>query len=114
MRATRREFLSAVAGVAAACQWAGRMPGEVRAPKPTADDPLGVRPDVPVVHEIAYLDGAYITPSPQLRRCSARRRATLSASVACWAKPFRCGRSSLAWSAPPKPRWDFSWGCKTN
>jgi selenocysteine lyase/cysteine desulfurase len=40
------------------------MPGEVRAPKPT-DDPLGVRPDFPVVHELTYLDGAYTTPSPQ-------------------------------------------------
>ena len=32
---------------------------------PTADDPLGVRPDFPVTGELTYLDGAYITPSPR-------------------------------------------------
>ena len=31
---------------------------------PSNDDPLGVRPDFPVVEQSVYLDSAYITPSP--------------------------------------------------
>jgi selenocysteine lyase/cysteine desulfurase len=77
MKSTRREFLGAVAGVAAAGHLdglgggisgglgTGVTPGEPRALTPTADDPLGVRPDFPVTGEMTYLDGAYITPSPR-------------------------------------------------
>ncbi len=40
-------------------------PERPRAALSPLDDPLGVRPDFPVVEGQIYLDGAYITPSPQ-------------------------------------------------
>ena len=45
--------------------WSGSVPGGAGQLAPSADDPLGVRSDFPVVEELTYLDGAYITPSPR-------------------------------------------------
>jgi selenocysteine lyase/cysteine desulfurase len=66
MRKTRREFLGTVS-VAAAAAALPRPPGftGAGARADTPRDPLGVRADFPVVNEIAYLDSAYITPSPR-------------------------------------------------
>jgi selenocysteine lyase/cysteine desulfurase len=59
MTHTRREFLGTVSA-AAALSSLSCSPKIV-----SADDPLGVRPDFPVVNEGVYLDGPYITPSPR-------------------------------------------------
>ena len=87
MTSTRREFLGAVSTAVAAGAIPRSMKGQQtpsgstpdsavgreavaederpRAALSPLDDPLGVRPDFPVVEGQIYLDGAYITPSPQ-------------------------------------------------
>ena len=55
---TRREFIGSVSAAAVVTQ----LKPESRVL--TGDDPLGVRDDFPVVEEVAYLDSAYIAPSP--------------------------------------------------
>ena len=59
MDLTRRQFLGSVSAAAAATRL---DPGPIGVRE---DDPLGVRPDFPVVNTAAYLDSAYITPSPR-------------------------------------------------
>ncbi len=66
MRKTRREFLgamSAATAVAALPHPTGITSAGARVS--SRRDPLGVRADFPVVDEMTYLDGAYITPSPR-------------------------------------------------
>lgn len=59
MKVTRREFIGNVSAAAVIAQ-----PGTA-GPAATAEDPLGVRGDFPVVEEeVVYLDCAYIAPSP--------------------------------------------------
>ncbi len=58
MKVTRREFIGNVSAAAVVAQ-----PGTA-GPAATADDPLGVRGDFPVVEEGVYLNCAYIAPSP--------------------------------------------------
>ncbi len=55
---TRREFIGSVSAAAVVTQLKpeSQVLGET--------DPLGVRGDFPVVEEVAYLDSAYIAPSP--------------------------------------------------
>ena len=66
MTLSRREFIS---GVSAAAALSGVSPTSLSGVRPVVgiaskDDPLGVRSDFPVVEQSAYLDSAYITPSP--------------------------------------------------
>lgn len=72
MALTRREFIGGVSAAAAlnvlppapvSAALSGAMKPR-RTLVPSADDPLGVRADFPVVEETIYLDSAYITPSP--------------------------------------------------
>ncbi len=68
MRKTRREFLgtvSSAAALAALPPVSRARSGGLGSAVGTTSDPLGVRPDFPVVDEHVYLDGAYITPSPR-------------------------------------------------
>ena len=58
MKTTRREFIGNVSAAAVIAQPGTASPAE------TGDDPLGVRDDFPVVGEGAYLNCAYIAPSP--------------------------------------------------
>jgi len=60
MQISRRQFLEATSGAAAAL--AGSHPAGAAQ---VADDPLGVRADFPVTREGIYLDSAYITPVPR-------------------------------------------------
>jgi selenocysteine lyase/cysteine desulfurase len=62
MAYTRREFLSMVSAVTALAGAAGGA-GSARAR--SEDDPLGVRPDFPVIEEGIYLNNPYIAPSPR-------------------------------------------------
>ncbi|MDH3732697.1 MAG: aminotransferase class V-fold PLP-dependent enzyme [Gemmatimonadota bacterium] len=61
---TRREFLGSVSA-AAAIAALPRGSSALGSIAEWSGDPLGVRPDFPVVDEGIYLDGAYITPSPR-------------------------------------------------
>lgn len=58
MGVTRREFIGSVSAAAALAR-----PGSA-SPVASSADPLGVRGDFPVVEEGAYLNCAYIAPSP--------------------------------------------------
>ena len=63
---TRREFIGMVSAAAAltgvAC---GAEESGGSADALAGDDPLGIRPDFPVVSEGIYLNSPYITPSPR-------------------------------------------------
>ena len=59
MKTTRRACIGNVSAAAAVIA----QPGTPR-PVASAEDPLGVRGDFPVVEEVVYLDCAYIAPSP--------------------------------------------------
>ncbi len=67
MALSRRDFIG---NVSAAAAIGGLRPASLAALESrdnavSADDPLGVRRDFPVVEEGIYLDSAYITPSPK-------------------------------------------------
>ncbi len=64
MTYTRREFLESASGAAALGAVSCAADAPVARTR-VGDDPLGVRHDFPVVGQMAYLDSAYITPSPQ-------------------------------------------------
>ena len=59
----RRRFLSTVAAAGAAGMGAP-VAALAADPRPSADDPLGVRRDFPVAADRVYLNSAYITPVP--------------------------------------------------
>ena len=62
MNLTRRDFVNSLSA-ATAVTGVGAGRGHAQRVR-SADDPLGVRADFPVVEDVTYLDGAYITPSP--------------------------------------------------
>jgi len=73
MDLTRREFIGSVSAAAAVKGLPGQalsaeegktMSSSSSFSLSSADDPLGVRGDFPIVEENIYLDSAYITPSP--------------------------------------------------
>ena len=65
MSIDRREFVVAAASFAASALEPSLALASQRPVRITADDPLGVRADFPIVMERTFLNSAYITPSPQ-------------------------------------------------
>jgi selenocysteine lyase/cysteine desulfurase len=67
MSTSRRQFLGSIPVIAAATSLlAGQQLAAAETKKQiSGSDPLNVRGDFPVTQELVYLDGAFITPSPQ-------------------------------------------------
>lgn len=69
MSTSRRQFLGSIPVVAATTSLIASQPliaaNKATSVRSTGSDPLNVRDDFPVTEELIYLDGAFITPSPQ-------------------------------------------------
>ena len=66
MSVDRRSFVATVAGLAASAAAPPPRAAATPALRASADDPLGVRADFPIVEDDrAYLNSAYIAPIPR-------------------------------------------------